>query len=409
MKEHLIIKTSIKNDFFIGLFISFCFSAFIYMAYFSFTCKICNTIFALIALVLLLYSSKRSILVGGFFIGILWFYWISFSFKYYNLHWMEPIIVVGFGIIYMLFFGILALTNKPYIRAIILFLLSFLSPFHFNWMRIKLIFVNSYLGVYNYDLVIILVALTLPSLLKTKYRYLALFLLVFAISYGYKKPALPNISIDLVTTHLQQNQKWKPSNLQKIINKNLNSINMAIKKHYDVVVLPESAFPMYLNFHPKLIAYLLYLSHKITIITGTLLYQNKKEYNVTYMFKNGQSKIAKKMVLVPFGEYIPLPKFAQHWINKLFFNGASNFVAAKHSTDFIINKIKFRNAICYEATSMPLYKNNPKYMIAISNNAWFTPSIEPTLQLLLMKYYSKKYGTIIYHCANIAKTGIVRE
>ena len=28
-------------------------------------------------------------------------------------------------------------------------------------------------------------------------------------------------------------------------------------------------------------------------------------------------------------------------------------------------------------------------MIVISNNAWFIPSIEPTLQHLLLKYYSK--------------------
>lgn len=408
MKEHLSNQNSIKYDIFIGLVTSLTFSAFIYLSYFSITCKLCDTIFAIISLSLLLYSSKRAILISGFFIGILWFYWIGFSFKYYNLHWMEPLVIFGFGIIYMLFFGTLAITNKPYIRAITLFLLSFFSPFHFNWMKIELIFINSYFGIYYYDLAIILLALTLPSFLKNKYKYLPLFLLLFAFTYSHKLPKLPNLKIDLVTTHLLQNQKWKPSNLQQIVNTNLHDIDKAINKHFDIVVLPESAFPMYLNFQPKLISYLLYLSHKITIITGTLLYQHKKEYNVTYIFNDGHYKIAKKMVLVPFGEYIPLPKFMQHWINKIFFNGASSFIAAKHPTNFIINGLKFRNAICYEATSAPLYQNNPKYMIAISNNAWFTPSIEPTLQVLLMKYYSKRYGTIIYHCANIAKTGIIR-
>jgi apolipoprotein N-acyltransferase len=49
----------------------------------------------------------------------------------------------------MMFFGDLALTNKPYLRAILLFGLSFFEPFDWNWMQIELIFVDSYIGVLN--------------------------------------------------------------------------------------------------------------------------------------------------------------------------------------------------------------------------------------------------------------------
>ena len=47
-------------------------------------------------------------------------------------------------------------------------------------------------------------------------------------------------------------------------------------------------------------------------------------------------------------------------------------------------------------------------MIMISNNAWFTPSIEPTLQHLLLKYYSKKYGVTIFHVVNGSENRIYR-
>ncbi len=408
MNRYLNDNNSLKRDIFLGIITAISFSLFIYLAYFSLTCKICNTISALLGLWLLLYLPKKAVLFSGFFIGLLWFYWIGFSFKYYNLHWMEPIVIIGFGLVYMLFFGVLALTNKPYLRAILLFLLNFIHPFYFNWMKIPLLFVNSYFGIHNYDLMLVLTALSLPSLIKNRYSPLPLFLLLPALSYPHPLPKLPNIKIDLVTTHLSQNQKWKPSNLQAIVNQNFKDIKHAIDKKYNVVVLPESAFPLYMNMQPKLIKYLQFLSHKITIITGTLLYKNQKEYNVSYMFKRGKYKIAKKMVLVPFGEYVPLPKFIRKWVNKIFFGGAGSFSHAKHVTDFTINGMKFRNAICYEATTSPLFKGDPKYMIAMSNNAWFTPSIEPTLQLLLMKYYSKKYGTIIFHASNMATTGIVR-
>ena len=74
-----------------------------------------------------------------------------------------------------------------------------------------------------------------------------------------------------------------------------------------------------------------------------------------------------------------------------------------------IKGINIRNAICYEATTDEIFKNigDTKYMIATSNNAWFTPSTEPALQRLLMKYYAKKYNVIIYNSANGSSNSIV--
>jgi len=107
------------------------------------------------------------------------------------------------------------------------------------------------------------------------------------------------------------------------------------------------------------------------------------------------------MVLVPFGEYIPLPKFMQKIINDFFFNGEADFSHANNPTDFIVKGTKFRNAICYEATTDAIFKGDVKYVIAISNNGWFVPSIEPTLQNLLMKFYERKYDVTIFHSVNL--------
>ena len=126
------------------------------------------------------------------------------------------------------------------------------------------------------------------------------------------------------------------------------------------------------------------------------------------MFNNGSYEVAKKLVLVPFGEYIPLPKFAQKIINDMFFAGTSDFKTATEPTDFIIKGVKFRNAICYEATCQEIYDGDVDFVIATSNNAWFSPSIEPTLQKLLMRFYARKNGVTIYHSANYRGTGIIK-
>jgi apolipoprotein N-acyltransferase len=112
---------------------------------------------------------------------------------------------------------------------------------------------------------------------------------------------------------------------------------------------------------------------------------------------------------VPFGEKVPLPQILTDLINKLFFNGASDYSTASNTTTFDINGTKFRNAICYEATTNEIFYNmDTKFMIAISNNAWFTPSIEPTLQYLLLKYYAQKYNIIIFHSSNKSSNMIIK-
>jgi len=391
----------------LGILTALLFSAFIYFEHYHLTNKFINTLFGLVSLALFLYIPKRSVLVAGFFIGLLWFYWIGYSFKYQGVAYMTPIITFSFGLIYLLFFMPLSFTNKAYIRAFLLFGLSFFYPFNWNWLQIELIFVDSYIGIYKYDLALILFSLSLPQLFKTHYKYLPLLLIILTFNPTYPKQKDAPLKIKLIQTDIKQEYKWTRTALTPTIQMIYKNIQSAIDTNYDVIVFPESVFPLYLNKNPKLIQTLLLASHDITILAGALLLEHRQSYNVTYMFQNGTYQLAKKVVLVPFGEYIPLPKFARKFINDTFFSGASDFLSAEKPTDFIIKGIKFRNAICYEATTQIVYDGDVHYIIATSNNAWFAPSIEPTIQKLLLEYYGRKNGVSIYHSANYAGSGFI--
>lgn len=392
----------------LGVLTALFFSAFIYFEEYQLTSKLLNTLFGLAALALFLYIPKRAVLVAGFFIGLFWFYWIGYSFEYQGVGYMTPIITLGFALLYLLFFAPLALTNTPYIRAVLLFGLSFVEPLDWNWMQIELLFVDSYIGVYKYQLFIVLLALSSPALIGSRYRYLPLLLLVAAINYGYPTQEDAPLKIKLIQTQIPQEYKWSSPALAPTLEMIFQEIQRAQEQKYDVVLFPESVFPLYLNKNPLIIERLLLLSDSITIVAGALLQESGNNYNVTYMFHKGKYTIAKKLVLVPFGEYIPLPKFAQNIINETFFAGASDFIKAEKATDFIIKGVKFRNAICYEATTQELYDGEPSYILAMSNNAWFTPSIEPTLQKLLLRYYARMNGVTIYHSANAKGTGVIK-
>ncbi|WP_458699703.1 apolipoprotein N-acyltransferase [Sulfurospirillum sp. 1307] len=385
-----------------GFFIAFSLSIFIYLDYFSFQSKIINSIFAFIGFYTLLKAQNKTLPWIGFFLGIFWFYWISLSFRFYDLPYLIPFVIIGIGLIYGFIFWIISkLSISVEIRAILLLALSFFEPFGFNWLKLELLFINSYFSTNLYMYTLFLAFLVFLIRVKKPYNFIfliAIILLPFSNNQTQIKP--PNLNIALADINLEQDKKWDKKYQQEIIETNFLIIKKAIQNKKDLIILPESAFPLYLNLHVELVEKLKKLSHKISIITGGLRVLNEKVYNSSYMFQNGDMKIANKVVLVPFGEKIALPKFMARIINKIFFNGAEDYESAKDVTDFDINGYKFRNAICYEATSNELFKNNPRYMVAISNNAWFKPSIEPTLQKLLLKYYARKYNTIIYHSAN---------
>ncbi len=395
-------------DLAVGVITSLLFSAFLYLEHFGVTIKLLNTIFGLLSLALLLYIPKRAVLTAGFFIGLLWFYWIGYSFKYNDINNMETLITVAFMFIYMLFFGVLALTNSVAIRAVLLFGLSFFEPVDFNWLQIELLFVESYLGVFKYQLALILFSLSLPNYIKNRYRYAPLLLLILAFNFNPPIQKDAPLKIKLVATDIKQDIKWKRDTLYKTMQIIYKEIDDAIQNGYDVVVLPESVFPFFMNESPFVIEELKTLSYDIAIVAGSLLRENNLNYNVTYKFENGNFDVAKKMILVPFGEYIPLPKFAKKYVNDIFFAGASDFKTASAPTDFIIKGVKFRNAICYEATRKEIYEGDVDFVIATSNNAWFYPSIEPTLQKLLIRFYARKNGATIYHSANWRGTGIIK-
>ena len=285
-----------------------------------------------------------------------------------------PIVAV-FGLGYALLFLVTSIFNHFIPRFILFFALTFVHPFGFNWFKPELVFINTYFNTYE---------LTQKE---------------------------PKLKIYMPQFDIKQNEKWENANQEKIVLGNIKAINYAINKNYDLIIFPETAFPLALEYNSKLKSLLQEQSHHIDIIAGALSISKENRYlNSTYHFSNGEYTIANKVVLVPFGEATPLPKFLVDFINDTFFDGASDYEAVSKPTTFDIKGIKFRNAICYEATSDEVYKNlDTSYIIASSNNAWFTPSIEPTLQKLLLKYYAYKYNLYIIHSVNGSENTIIKK
>jgi len=344
----------------------------------------------------------------GAFIGLFWFYWISWSFFHYGFAYLIPLGIIGVMFIYGLLFWFCGVWSPhPVAKAIMLFGLVFISPFGFNWFDWRLFLLDTPLRVDMIGVGICMIVIALFLSTKKKARWGVFLLLIFALEIDHKEANYLPKSVQIINTNVPQSQKWNPEFLNPQIDTIFHTIESAILQGDSLVILPESAFPLYLNHNTILREKLLAFSHSIGIITGSLTHTSEGIYNSSYFFHKGEEKVAHKVILVPFGEQVPLPKFLRDLINKIFYGGASDFLTAKSGQNFEIFGLHVRSAICFEATRKELYANTPKIMIALSNNAWFTPSIEPFLQRRLLRLYATMYETTIYHSVNGSSGGII--
>ena len=423
-----------------GFFIALLSSLFIYMEYWNLSYPVLTTFFGLTALYMLLQEEKKTWFFSGFFIGFFWFWWIVVSFGHYKMLWAIPIALLLISFTYGILFWLIAyfaekitsvITNirvgwihppksitssklkvgEPTLHELILkafglLVLSYFHPFGFDWFKPELMFVNSYLGIEKWQFAILLTAMVL-SIWKKQFLYLFLIVLAYqpAITSTHNIPD----TVKLVTMNTTVEEKWNKKLHAKQFDEIFRVIDQAINDNKTLVILPESIFPIFLNYDKGLIAKLEKRAKSISIVVGALYWDGKTPHNSTYIFTNSKITIANKVLLVPFGESNPLPDFLSDWVNKVFYDGAVDYKASENVVDYTINNTTYRNAICFEATSEKLYEGKPENMIVLSNNGWFTPSIEPVLQRLLLQYYSKKYGTTIFHSVNMSESYVIQS
>ncbi|MDL0079548.1 apolipoprotein N-acyltransferase [Helicobacter zhangjianzhongii] len=360
----------------------------------------------------------------GFFVGVLLFYWIGLSFRFSIAPFLLGFVCVGVGLAYaaLLYLG-LYFTSKIY-RIFSLFALGIFAPFSFDWFVPQSWLAYSVFGVGDLAFIGILCALAL-GLYRGKARVVRMLvsavLLLACVDWAMvdssaHRQALAHITpladeIVIVQSAIPQDLKWEQSTIDSVLEGIMSDIDSAIMDSKQMIIFPETILPFVLNhqqgFPKRVLEAFLAKSAKITIVLGAFSEEGSQVHNSTYVFKDMGVEILHKVILAPFGEKIPLPDFLAKPLYKLFFGIDDGLQAAKDPQDFSALGRLWRNAICYEGTSKEIYTNAPKYLVMISNNAWFYPSIEPFLQRVLLKYYARKFGTILVHSANYSRSMII--
>ena len=298
-----------KNFIIKGLGTAILLSAFIYLSYFNIKFYFLNTTLGLLGLYFLITIPRKSLFITGFATGIFWCYWMAVSLKYYDLIYLTPVLLIAIGLGYGVIFSIFALWDKAIFRVIMIFIFTFIAPFGFNWMKFELLFIDSYLGTSKEEFALILLSLFAMVKLK-RMKILSILPLCFAISIPHGIYIdNPKAKIFMPQMNIKQELKWEGDYQKILIKKNIELIDTAIQKNKSLIILPETSIPALLNKEEALLKLLKEKSFKVDILVGALLLENGNYYNANYYFSKGILKTAKKVVLVPFGEEIPLPQF----------------------------------------------------------------------------------------------------
>ncbi|MCK5854510.1 MAG: apolipoprotein N-acyltransferase, partial [Sulfurovaceae bacterium] len=190
-----------------GFFIAFLSAGAIYLDWLGLVSHFINTILGVLTLYFLLKSDRKVWFWSGFFIGALWFWWMSVSFFNYGFAWAIPIGVLFPALVYGFIFWFIAKVAEDIfpklgqpqgvaptvvilgIKAFALLTLSYLHPFSFDWFKMELIFTNSYIGIQKWQFAIVLLSILL-SLQKKDLRFLLLIISAYPFTSHFNKTPL---------------------------------------------------------------------------------------------------------------------------------------------------------------------------------------------------------------------------
>lgn len=398
------------------IFASVCVSPF----YIQWICELCDveapkilvSILGVLSIASVLFTPKNRRFSVGFFIGVLWFYWIALGLRYFDMSVLIPLVIVAEALLIACVFYIGLWCECLLWRFGFIMLLSYFTPLGFDWIMLESVFAFSYFGVDKLSLGLIVLGLWVTIKYERWWKMVGIVCLIFALdskTFSENPPQIP-LKIKLIESEVSQDITWRMEQMGSIFQTYIDQIERAKNEGYEAIILPESAF--YVPLDSKYFSHfdkLIQMSKDIVIVVGALRVEQNENgevlyFNSTYKFENGEMTFLDKVLLVPFGERLPQSLLP---IVNVFFEGIGGFSPGREFGYFDIKGVRFKNAICYEGTNSDFYADNPQLVIVTSNNAWFVPSIEPILQKNLMKYYARLHNSTILHATNLSKAAII--
>ena len=227
------------------------------------------------------------------------------------------------------------------------------------------------------------------------------------------------VRIGLLQGNVRQETKSDPAYRDAITERYVALSRQAIGSGAQLVLWPEASTPFYFDLEPAMAEPVRRLAAqaRVPFVIGTDEFERGKNgeadryYNTAVLVDaNGRSTgTYRKILLVPFGEYVPFKKL-------LFFVGplveaVSDFSAGSEPTVFDAGGTRFSVAICYEAIyarmAHAFVERGAEVLTTITNDAWFGRSSAAYQHFDQAALRAVEQGRYLVRAANTGFSGAV--
>lgn len=269
-----------------------------------------------------------------------------------------------------------------------------------------------------------------PFPLRTKLLREALpvvIILSFALYYGEMRIAQAKekissqsfINSSLIQGNIDQSLKWERSIQRLTIERYLTLSAKAPRPTTDLLIMPETAIPFFLQDDSELSREFISGIKKIGMpaIVGSPAYRKSGSttsyFNRAYVVEPGRGITGHydKVRLVPFGEYVPL-KGLLSFINRLV-PAAGDFEAGPGANPVHVGRFKVGIVICFEAifpdVSRDHIRAGGELLVNITNDAWFGKTSAPYQHMAMSRLRAIENRVPLLRAANTGISSIISD
>lgn len=382
--------------------------------------------------------------IGLFITGIHWVYYSIHFFN--NAHWtFASIATLLFALFISLFTLPFALLTQFFRKQQPTLLLLLIFPAAwvltegfrgwaltgFPWLLLGQAQVDNWLahfsaiaGVYGVSWLVALLSGSLLLLIistSRQQKHLALGIIMSIVigSWGlshiqWTKPSGEALTVSLLQGNIPQEKKWQATYYQPTLDIYQRLTNQSWDS--DIIIWPETAIPGYFaNAAQELIEPLRLraLMENTSLMIGGFHHNPSTgtTYNSILSIDGDTVDIYSKSHLVPFSEYFPLLDYLR-WLEKWVQLPYDSVGRGSGLNTMPIQGITSQLSICYEDVyGNEVIRGLPKaeMLINLSNDGWFTGSIEPMQHMQIARMRAIETGRYMLRATNNGVSGIIDQ
>ena len=230
--------------------------------------------------------------------------------------------------------------------------------------------------------------------------------------YEWTQPVGEPISVSLIQGNIPQEMKWREDQVRATLDTYLRLIRSTDSR---LVVLPETALPMYLQDAPP--DYLASVAaHARTrgadVLIGLPEYGTGTDeyFNSVISFGTSPQQVYRKHHLVPFGEFVPLKPLFGWFVEAVAIPLLDFSRGALGQRPLAVADQKVAVNICYEDLfGEEIIRQLPEatMLVNVSNVAWFGDSLAPAQHLQISQMRALESGRPMLRATNTGMTAVI--